>query len=159
MPYPLGCPGAHGPVSAHSQKGDGPSQRAPGSLARVIPATGWNLTDFIDRTRPVTAYLRSARFPHRSTATVCRCLSFFYSTFGRRYSFPGPKVLFIVLHNPRPISPQGVRRAPHWRQQVTPEHLALALRGSRVERAGTNTDRASLRLDDDKRWKDFQWTT
>jgi hypothetical protein len=45
---------------------------------------------------------------------------------------PEPKSPCRLLQLPRPISQQGVRRAPHLRQQVSLEHLALALRGSRV---------------------------
>ena len=90
MPYPLGCPRAHGPVSAHPPKKGRTDPTRPGSLARVTPVTGWNPTDssteLVLSQHTALSLTLPSTCPCRTTAPAAAC----------RFLFHFPKEVFIT---------------------------------------------------------------
>jgi hypothetical protein len=113
MPDPTGRPGAQVPASAHPDREELPDAPRFRHARRADPLgvePVLSLGRTADLFRSIVTALgltASPRHPERAL---------FPSTH-RRYS--SPLIRLIVYRNlPVPISPQGVRRAPHERQQV-----------------------------------------
>jgi len=120
---------AHGPESAHPGR-DGPARRA-SVPSRASPATGGTL--LVHRQNPFWHGTTSdAPCPIVVAAAAARCAACRFliplSKGGIHHQAIKPLSSFAITP---PISQQGVRRAPHLRQQVTPEQLRPCPRGPR----------------------------